>query len=46
MEWTDPRYTELVEAMRRAQLRAAESGSGHSVRGFVVAPDGRRDDQR
>ncbi|MFI0739214.1 hypothetical protein ACH4PU_14150 [Streptomyces sp. NPDC021100] len=47
MEWTDPKYAELVEVMRSARLLARERGADRPVRGFVVAPETteRRDDQ-
>ncbi|WP_432010391.1 hypothetical protein [Streptomyces cucumeris] len=39
MEWIDPRYADLVEAMRAAQDEGEETASeGGRLRGFIV-PD-------
>lgn len=40
MEWIDPKYAELVAAMRRAQAEASEQepSDARPVRGFI-GPD-------
>ncbi|MBC2875451.1 MULTISPECIES: hypothetical protein [Streptomyces] len=43
MEWTGPRYAELVEVMRSARLRAHERDGDRPVRGFVVNPEALED---
>lgn len=46
MEWIDPRYAEVVEAMKPAQTARDESPEGDPIpmRGFIIPPspsDGR-----
>lgn len=39
MEWIDPRYAELVAAMKRAAEEQSDAGGGDEprlVRGFIV----------
>ncbi|WP_277816753.1 hypothetical protein [Streptomyces sp. AcH 505] len=38
MEWIDPRYADLVKAMKQAAEQRRESGDARPVRGFVVPP--------
>jgi hypothetical protein len=41
MEWIDPRYAELVKAMRRAaESEDSESSEPVPVRGFIIPPKG------
>lgn len=41
MEWIDPRYAEVVEAMRQAaESDDSEPGETLPVRGFIIPPTG------
>ncbi|MFP8905434.1 hypothetical protein [Streptomyces atacamensis] len=39
MDWTDPKYARLVEAMRRAQDHYGKQPDGRTVRGFIIHPE-------
>lgn len=39
-EWIDPRYAEIVAAMKRAQRWESREPKDRPVRGFVIPPKG------
>lgn len=38
MEWIDPRYADLVKAMKQAGAEQKNSNDARPVRGFVLPP--------
>jgi hypothetical protein len=38
MEWIDPRYADLVKAMKQASAERERAGEPAPTRGFIVQP--------